>query len=99
MLIPSMHAQLAFNELAGTSLVNHLNFLKHINSFHEETRLYFYPKIFSESEVKDINWEEFGPKYFDNKNRSNNWLLNLIPLFVGIALFAGLSIFSMRIRA
>ncbi|PTB92040.1 ABC transporter permease, partial [Marivirga lumbricoides] len=47
--IPSMHTQMSFNEIAGTNLQNHMSFLKEISRFHEETRLYFYPKLFSEA--------------------------------------------------
>lgn len=99
MFAPAMHTQLAFNELAGTSLVNHLNLMKGINDFHEEKRLYIYPKIFSESDVDEVDWQEFEPKHFHHKDKSTNWLLNLIPLFAGIMIFIGLSMLSIRTGA
>ena len=96
--MPSMHAQLAFNDLSGTSLVNHLKFLKSIDDFHEKTRLYFYPKIFSESEVQSINWEQFKPERFQDKSQSTNWLSNLIPLLVSTLIFVALSFASSRAK-
>jgi len=38
--------QLMFNELAGSSLNQHLRFLEATDDFHEELRLFFYPIIF-----------------------------------------------------
>ncbi len=94
--VPSMHTQLVFNDIAGTSLINHLNFLQHTNTFHENTRLYFYPKIFSQVTAEEVNWDLFKPVYFKDEKRSFDWWGSLVPLCVGIMLFLGLSGLSIR---
>ncbi|WP_255518036.1 DUF3526 domain-containing protein [Fulvivirga sp. M361] len=94
--VPSMHTQLAFNDIAGTGLINHLNFLQHTNTFHENTRLYFYPKIFSNGTAEDVDWDQFKPVYFEDERSSFDWLGNLIPLCTGIVFFFGLSGLSIR---
>jgi len=62
--IPSMHVQLAFNQLAGTSLMDHLRFLDATGKFHEQLRLFFYPKIFDQEEVSKVEWGAFRPGFF-----------------------------------
>lgn len=94
--IPSMHTQLAFNDIAGTGLADHLKFLRHTNTFHENTRLYFYPKIFSEATAEEINWDQFKPAYYKDEKRSFDWWRSLMPLCAGVVLFIGLSGVSLR---
>lgn len=55
LLIPTLHTQLVFNDLAESGLKNQLNFLEAVEAFHEKNRLYFYPKIFAEQAVKTEN--------------------------------------------
>ena len=95
MVIPSMHAQTAFNDIAETGLMNHRNFIDYIEAFHEKTRLYFYPKIFDGAKVEDVDWNRFVPQYFSAKEEIN-WKTILLPQSISIALFILLSIFSVK---
>ena len=84
--LPNMHLQLAFNELAGTDLEKHLSFLDGTGEFHEELRLFFYPKIFKELSGDTIDWTKFSPKYWvntanDEKQIGHIWSL-LISTFI-----------------
>lgn len=63
-LVPSMHTQLAFNTLAQTGLLQHMDFLKQTTTFHEDIRLFFYPLVFSGAEVDSVDWTQFTPEYF-----------------------------------
>ncbi len=94
--IPSMHVQLIFNDIAGTSLNHHLRFLKYIKSFHEDIRLYFYPKVFEKLTAESIDWKRFEPFHFKGEKRSFDWSKTLLPLFIGIIVFIGLSAFGAR---
>lgn len=94
--IPSMHTQLLFNDLAGTSLVDHLSFLARIKTFHEETRLYFYPKIFENEVAIDVDWDQFKPVTHENEIKSFDWLDETVPLLVGSFLFLGMWGLSIR---
>ena len=94
--IPSIHTQLVFNDIAGTGLLDYMNFLQHTNGFHENTRLYFYPMIFSNKQVEGIDWDRFKPESFTNAEKSISGLKKLSPLIVSILLFIALSIISIR---
>ena len=93
-IIPPMHLQLFFNDLAGTSLINHLAFLRHIDAFHEDTRLFFYPEIYKNTSAKVINWDRFRPQVFKHEKAFDNRWHGLIPLVIGLMIFAILSTIS-----
>ena len=88
---PSMHALLAFNDLAKTGLSHHLNFLQYTNDFHENTRLYFYPKIFSQSTSDEVAWEQFKPEFYRPDEQPAGLSKSIFPLLLGIAVFLLLS--------
>ncbi|MEM8886664.1 MAG: DUF3526 domain-containing protein [Bacteroidota bacterium] len=94
-VIPGLHAQLRFNELAGTGLLNHMDFLEYVEDYHEKTRLYFYPKIFSEETAEVVEWEKFPPEYLEFKEEIN-WFSSLLPLLLSILLFGGLSFINFK---
>lgn len=79
--IPTMHAQLLFNDLAGTGLRNHLRFLDHTDRFHEKMRLYFYPKIFSNSPVKEVDWNSFKPVHIPQQ-QNVPWVSMVLPMLL-----------------
>jgi len=80
--IPVLHTQLTLNDVAGTSLLNHLSFLDYTSTFHEQTRLFFYPKIFSNENAKALDWQQFQPEYFQD-DRDVVWTI-LVPLVLAI---------------
>lgn len=81
MLFPSIHAQLSLNALSLSDMDNYLNFIEKLENFHEQKRLYFYPKIFTEAAVSDENWEKFGLEFYQEKP-SINGLKMLLPLLI-----------------
>jgi len=85
--LPNMHLQLAFNELAGTSLDQHLNFLDATGNFHEELRLFFYPEIFKEVSADTIDWKQFEPEYFERNINHGNWGILLPLVLASILMF------------
>ena len=88
--LPNMHLQLAFNELAGTSLDEHLNFLDSTANFHEELRLFFYPKIFKGESGDSLDWKLFKAEFF--KKHVNKHVLGLLtPLILTSILMVFLS--------
>lgn len=98
-VVPPMHLQLFFNDLSGTSLINHLAFLSHIDTFHEETRVFFYPEIYANTAANEVDWDRFQPQVYTNEKASVDRLKGLIPLLFGIAVFIGLTaLFSRPLR-
>ena len=93
--VPTIHAELSFNKLAGTDMISHLNFLDALTNFHNELRLQFYPKIFDNISAKSINWEDYHIKYFESK-RNFNWFSILLPTVVITLLFGILGIQNLK---
>jgi len=79
-LFPSMHTQLSLNALSRSDMTNYLNFMDALEKFHEEKRLYFYPKIFDNTPIADENWASIELDYFQDSRRVNWW--TLLPLLV-----------------
>lgn len=75
---PTMHAQLSFNNLAGTDMKSHLEFLKALDKFHEDLRLCFYHKVFDKKFADSVNWENHEAKFY-NAKRDFSWLYLLLP--------------------
>ena len=88
--VPTMHAQLALNSLAGTGLINHIHFLQETSDFHERTRLYFYPQIFDQAGADAVNWVSFKPEHMTTVTEIN-WWSTLGSLVIGALVFTGLA--------
>ncbi|PKV50145.1 ABC-2 type transport system permease protein [Aquimarina sp. MAR_2010_214] len=95
LVIPTMHAQLTFNQIAQSDLNNHILFLDHLDKYHEELRLYFYPKIFENYPVKNENWKEFKPKYA-SITHTVNWTNSILPLILITVIISLISFFNLR---
>ncbi len=94
--VPPMYTQLAFNDIAGTSLTNHMGFLQYTNDFHENTRLYFYPKIFSQLDAKEVDWTRFKPTYYQSVGESFDSVKGLGPLLLLVFILMGWAVLRMR---
>ena len=80
-VIPNMHLQLAFNQLAGTSTRQHMEYLNETEAFHEELRLFFYPKVFKQEHADTVNWDDIKPKFHETKVETSA-LKNILPILV-----------------
>lgn len=79
--IPTMHTQMHLNDLAQTGLADYLRLLDSAVSFHEKTRLYFYPKIFENANTKIEDWAKFQPEFLPPR-QGVNWMSIILPLMV-----------------
>lgn len=86
-LLPSLHTQLQLNDVARSGLGNQLRFLDATSRFHEQKRLYFYPKIFTDVPVSAIRWNRIGVETFSDPVRPAAGRV-LLPLLLFAALFA-----------
>ncbi|OOV20223.1 DUF3526 domain-containing protein [Flavobacterium sp. LM4] len=77
--IPTLHTQIQLNEIAKSDLGNQLLFMEKTNQFHEKLRLYFYPKIFDNADVKKENWSKFKVETFEDTSKTN-FAKALLPL-------------------
>lgn len=79
MVNPAMHTQMVFNDLAGTGLQDHLDFLEQTAAFHEKMRLYFYPRIFGNAPVAGEEWDSFQPEY-GTSQKTIPWVTSMLPM-------------------
>lgn len=96
---PPLQLQLSLNEIAQTSLSNHVNFLNATTKFHEDIRLEIYPKVFEEHHPDAVDFEKYKPEFFKSKTNFNI-IKNAVPmltisiLLISIAVFNNLKHFS-----
>lgn len=93
--IPTMHAQLQFNDLARTSLSDHLLFLETATRFHKKMRLHFYDKIFAEETVAAQDWSRFTPESFTGDVQGSG-ADSFFPILFLTAAIIGIAIYKMR---
>ena len=95
LFIPTLHTQIQLNEIAKSDLGNQLLFLKKTKDFHEKLRLYFYPKIFDNADVKKENWSIFKVETFEDKS-TPNFAKAFFPLLIFNLLLLSLGWFNFR---
>ena len=81
--IPNLHLQLTLNQLAGTSMQQHMDYLKATEAFHERLRLFFYPKVFEQLYADTINWAQFKPVFHKAEVPASS-LQRCLPLLLSI---------------
>lgn len=94
-VLPNMHLQLSFNQLAGTSINQQLGYLEGARQFHEKLRLFFYPKVFEAKEANTVDWNEFMPEYYEAK-LTIPWLYSILPMIIASLLLILFSIPMIR---
>lgn len=91
LFLPTVNTQLAFNKLTENDLNSHLEYLESVRNYHKNIREYFYPFIFKNSKVAEVNWQNLPQHKFDEtiqtKEFPNIFLVNLLftVLFSAIA--------------
>jgi len=89
--VPNLHLQLTLNQLAGTSMRQHMDYLKEAEAYHEHLRLFFYPKVFEELHADTIDWSKIKP-IFHKTAVSTSPLKRCFPLILSIFLVGLISI-------
>ena len=89
--IPNLHLQLTLNQLAGTSMRQHMDYLNEAEAYHERLRLFFYPKVFEELHADTIDWSKIKP-VFHKTAVSTSPLKRCFPLILSIFLVGLISI-------
>ena len=64
LFFPTIQAQLSFNSLAKNDLQNHLEYLDSVRNYHKSIREFFYPSIFKNSKVEEIEWTKIPQHKF-----------------------------------
>jgi len=95
LFIPTMHAQLSLNNLAGTDMKSHLSFLDALTEFHENLRLGFYDKIFNEKSESSVDWTKHDIKFYQAEH-TFSWLELLLPTLFITLIIGAIGSFNLR---
>ncbi|WP_405414578.1 DUF3526 domain-containing protein [Maribacter sp. Asnod1-A12] len=95
LFVPTMHAQLTLNNLSGTDMISHLDFLNALTKFHENLRLGFYDKIFNHKTASSVDWKNHEIK-FHEVDHGFSWLKLLLPTILITVLIAISAIVNLR---
>lgn len=93
--VPTIHAQLSLNALARSDLNHHIGYWEALEAFHEEKRLYFYPRIFQNTAVADEDWDSFVLGRHQGEIQLNG-LVTIWPLLLLSLLALGLARMASR---
>lgn len=96
---PPLQLQLSMNDIAKTSLTNHVDFLNATTKFHEDIRLDIYPKVFEAHHPDTVDFEKYKPEFFKSETNfslmKNVFSMLLISLvLIGFGFFKNLKYFS-----
>jgi ABC-2 type transport system permease protein len=88
--LPTVNAQLAFNSLGKNDLDTHLAYLQSVREHHQKVREFFYPFIFRNAKVEEINWQNVPQHEFDSEKRevkfpANSLFILLISLILAVS--------------
>lgn len=96
---PPLQMQLSMNDIAKTSLTNHIEFLHATNTFHEKIRLDLYPVIFEEHHPNTVDFEKYKPEFYKPKSDFNIFksifsIFLFSIILIGYGIFRNLRYFS-----
>jgi ABC-2 type transport system permease protein len=70
LFLPTINTQLGFNSLTDNDLQNHLMYLESVRNYHKNIREYFYPDIFRNAKVGEVNWQNLPKHEFTNETQA-----------------------------
>ena len=91
LLLPTVNTQMAFNRLSQNDLQSHLDYLESVRQFHTKVREHFYPFIFRNAKVAEVDWKSLPQHQFDNESRSVNFpapVLGIAAISLMLLIFA-----------
>lgn len=95
LLIPTMHAQLSFNTLAGTDMISHLEFLNALAVFHEDLRLSLYTKVFDGQSADTVDWTKYEAKFYSAKPNFD-WMYLMLPTLLITLIISVFGVLNLR---
>lgn len=77
-LLPPALVQAAFDRAARTDLPSHLGYLASVAAYHEQLKRHFFPVVFSDAPVSQVDWTE-APRHLHLDEGDSS------PLFLAVA--------------
>lgn len=96
--LPTVAAQMRFSEIAQTDLESHLRYLDSVRNFHERIRTHFYPHIFRDAKVADVDLRLAPQHEFDNKKTVTLLTSQIFTVLFAVLIFNGLAWANLRKR-
>jgi ABC-2 type transport system permease protein len=88
LILPTVNAQLSFNRLSNNDLQSHLDYLESVRQHHTNVREYFYPFIFRNAKVEEVDWQNVPKHEFDDESKKNEFPASVLGIFIVSAIFA-----------
>ena len=96
--LPTVNAQLQFNEIASTDLQSHLEYLDSVRTFHSKIRQTYYPHIFKDAKLSDVNLKKAQQHSFKNEIKLNYFNLEFVALLILTLVFIFLAFIRISIK-
>ena len=91
LLLPTVNAQLAYSRLSQNDLQSHLDYLESVRMHHAQIREHFYPFIFKNSKVQDVDWQNLPKHNFNSELQSSTFPTNILGVVFAAMLLGGLA--------
>lgn len=96
--LPTVAAQLRFNEIAETDIENHLGYLDSVRDFHETIRAHFYPHIFRGSKVAAVDWHNVPRYFYRSESAAASFSNQFFAVVLAALFFNGLAWLNLQKR-
>lgn len=87
LFLPTVNTQLAFNRLTGNDLETHLQYLHSVRGYHKTIREHFYPFIFRNAKVEEVDWQNLPRHEFANEKLPVNFPAPVLAVLAFAAVF------------
>ncbi len=91
LFLPTVNSQSAFNNLTKNDLQSHLDYLKSVRNYHAKIREHFYPFIFRNAKIADINWKNLPKHEFTGENQPAKFPNMIFSVLLTAILFGSLA--------
>ncbi|MBN7811834.1 DUF3526 domain-containing protein [Algoriphagus sp. H41] len=82
-LVPTVHTQLSLNSASFSDMGNYLQYMGALEDFHEAKKGYFFPLIFEEKSVFEMDWDGFALESFRDQHPVQ-WIGILAPFILSV---------------
>ncbi len=82
LVLPTVSAQLSFNRLSRNDLQSHLDYLESVRQYHTKIREHFYPFIFRNAKVEEVDWQNLPKHEFKDEARPPSFPPTVLSVFV-----------------
>lgn len=82
-LVPTVHTQLSLNSASFSDMENYLEYMNALENFHETKKGIFFPLIFEEKSVSEMDWDGFTLESFRGQHPVQ-WIGVLAPFTLSV---------------